>query len=204
MKTTGRVNGIISNIVIVKADGPVGQNEICYVWTGDTKMMAEVIKVIGDAAYVQVFDSTRGLKIGDRVEFEGHMLEVTLAPGLLSRNYDGLQNDLEKMDGLFIARGSITDPVDYDAEWEFSPLAKAGDTGKPDDGDKPSAGKPNDKGDKGNGLSKTGASTAPIIALAALALLTGGVNADPYGCSPHGCAGSARCGATPWPCSPHR
>ena len=60
MKTTGRVNGIISNIVIVKADGPVGQNEICYVWTGDTKMMAEVIKVIGDAAYVQVFDSTRG------------------------------------------------------------------------------------------------------------------------------------------------
>ena len=127
MKTTGRVNGIISNIVIVKADGPVGQNEICYVWTGDTKMMAEVIKVIGDAAYVQVFDSTRGLKIGDKVEFEGHMLEVTLAPGLLSRNYDGLQNDLEKMDGLFIARGSITDPVDYDAEWEFSPLAKAGD-----------------------------------------------------------------------------
>ena len=127
MKTTGRVNGIISNIVIVKADGAVGQNEICYVWAGDTKMMAEVIKVVGDAAYVQVFDSTRGLKIGDRVEFEGHMLEVTLAPGLLSRNYDGLQNDLEKMDGLFIARGSITDPVDYDAEWEFSPLAKVGD-----------------------------------------------------------------------------
>ena len=72
MKTTGRVNGIISNIVIVKADGAVAQNEICYVYAGDTRMMAEVIKVIGDAAYVQVFDSTRGLKIGDRVEFEGH------------------------------------------------------------------------------------------------------------------------------------
>ena len=127
MKTTGRVNGIISNIVIVKADGPVAQNEICYVWTGDTKMMAEVIKVIGDDAYVQVYDSTRGLKIGDRVEFEGHMLEATLAPGLLSRNYDGLQNDLEKMEGLFIARGSITEPVDFSAEWEFAPLAKAGD-----------------------------------------------------------------------------
>ena len=127
MKTTGRVNGIISNIVIVKADGAVGQNEICYVWAGDTKMMAEVIKVVGDAAYVQVFDSTRGLKIGDKVEFEGHMLEVTLAPGILSRNYDGLQNDLEKMDGLFIARGSITDPIDFSAEWEFTPLAKAGD-----------------------------------------------------------------------------
>ena len=127
MKTTGSVNGIISNIVIVKADGAVAQNEICYVHTGDTRMMAEVIKVIGDAAYVQVFDSTRGLKIGDRVEFEGHMLEATLAPGLLSRNYDGLQNDLEKMDGLFIARGSVTDPIDFEAEWEFTPLAAAGD-----------------------------------------------------------------------------
>ena len=127
MKTTGRVNGIISNIVIVKADGAVGQNEICYVYAGDTKMMAEVIKVIGDDAYVQVYDSTRGLKIGDKVEFEGHMLEATLAPGLLSRNYDGLQNDLEKMNGLFIERGSVTDPIDYNAEWEFKPLAKAGD-----------------------------------------------------------------------------
>ena len=127
MKTTGRVNGIISNIVIVKADGAVGQNEICHVYCGDTKMMAEVIKVIGDDAYVQVFDSTRGLKIGDRVEFEGHMLEATLAPGILSRNYDGLQNDLEKMESLFIERGSITDPVDFDKKWEFAPLAKAGD-----------------------------------------------------------------------------
>ena len=105
----------------------MGQNEICYVYAGNTRMMAEVIKVMGDDAYVQVFDSTRGLKIGDRVEFEGHMLEVTLAPGLLSRNYDGLQNDLEKMEGLFIARGSVTEPIDFAAEWEFKPLAKAGD-----------------------------------------------------------------------------
>ena len=127
MKTLGRVNGIISNIVIVKADGAVGQNEICYVYCGDTRMMAEVIKVIGDDAYVQVYDSTRGLKIGDKVEFVGHMLEATLAPGLLSRNYDGLQNDLEKMDGLFINRGSITDPIDFEKKWEFAPLAKAGD-----------------------------------------------------------------------------
>ncbi|MBO5801512.1 MAG: V-type ATP synthase subunit A [Alistipes sp.] len=127
MKTLGRVNGIISNIVIAKVDGPVGQNEICHVYCGDIRMMAEVIKVIGDEAYVQVYDSTRGLKIGDKVEFEGHMLEATLAPGLLSRNYDGLQNDLEKMDGLFINRGSITDPIDFDATWDFTPLAKAGD-----------------------------------------------------------------------------
>ncbi len=127
MKTLGRVNGIISNIVIAKVEGAVAQNEICYVYCGDIRMMAEVIKVIGDEAYVQVYDSTRGLKIGDKVEFEGHMLEATLAPGLLSRNYDGLQNDLEKMDGLFINRGSITDPIDFDSKWDFKPLAKVGD-----------------------------------------------------------------------------
>jgi V/A-type H+-transporting ATPase subunit A len=55
--------------------------------------MAEVIKVLGDLAYVQVFESTRNLKVGAPVEFQGHMLEVTLGPGILSKNYDGLQND---------------------------------------------------------------------------------------------------------------
>ena len=49
-------------------------------------------------------------------------------------------------------------------------LAKADDTGKPDDGDKPSAGKPNDKG---NGLSKTGASVA-VIGVAMLLLAAAG------------------------------
>ncbi len=127
MKTTGKVEGIISNIVTVLADGPVGQNEICYVTQGETRMMAEVIKVTGQRAFVQVYDSTRGLKVGDGVEFEGHMLEATLGPGILSRNYDGLQNDLAQMDGLFIERGSKTDPLDYQSSWNFTPLAQAGD-----------------------------------------------------------------------------
>ena len=43
MKTLGRVNGIISNIVIAKVDGAVAQNEICYVYCGETRMMAEVL-----------------------------------------------------------------------------------------------------------------------------------------------------------------
>ena len=62
--------------------------------------MAEVIKVVGTQVYVQVFESTRGLKVGAEAEFTGHMLEVTLGPGMLSKNYDGLQNDLDKMDGV--------------------------------------------------------------------------------------------------------
>ena len=127
MKTTGRISGITANLVTVKVDGPVGQNEICYIKMGDLQVMSEVIKVTGEKVYIQVFDSTRGMKVGDQVEFAGHLLEVTLGPGILSRNYDGLQNDLEKMESLFIERGSRTEPLDMESEWEFKPLAKAGD-----------------------------------------------------------------------------
>ncbi len=127
MTTKGKVTGIISNIVIVRTSGPVSQNEICRIALGDIDMMAEVIKVVGDDAYVQVFDSTRGLQTGAEVEFEGHLLEATLGPGILSKNYDGLQNDLAEMDGLFITRGQRTAPLDTKALWSFRPIAKAGD-----------------------------------------------------------------------------
>ena len=89
--------------------------------------MAEVIKVVGDLAYVQVFESTRGLKPGMPVEFQNHMLEVSLGPGLLSKNFDGLQNDLDKMTGVFLKRGEYTNPLEDDKKWSFTPLAKAGD-----------------------------------------------------------------------------
>lgn len=128
MKTKGKVTGIIANLVTVEADGPVAQNEICYIHRGETKLMAEVIKVTGKFAYVQVFESTRGLKVNDTVEFEGHMLEATLGPGLLSKNYDGLQHDLAKMEGVFLKAGDYTEALDYDVDWEFTPLAKPGDT----------------------------------------------------------------------------
>jgi len=127
MSTKGKVKGIISNLVIVGIEGPVAQNEICYIETGNTKLMAEVIKIIGENAYVQVFESTRGLQVGVSVEFVGHMLEVTLGPGLLSRNYDGLQNDLDKMTGVFLQRGQYTYPLDAEKLWEFKPIANAGD-----------------------------------------------------------------------------
>ncbi len=125
--TTGKVKGIIANLVTVVVDGPVSQNEICYITIGNTRLMAEVIKVIGDNVYVQVFESTRGLKVGNTVEFTGHMLEVTLGPGLLSRNYDGLQNDLDKLTGVFLQRGEYNFPLDEEKLWKFEPLAKVGD-----------------------------------------------------------------------------
>jgi V/A-type H+/Na+-transporting ATPase subunit A len=126
-KTTGKVVGIVANLVTVAVDGPVAQNEICFIAHNDERLMAEVIKVVGVNAYVQVFESTRGLRIGSTVAFETHMLEVTLGPGILSRNYDGLQNDLDKMDGVFLTRGEYTDPLNREVKWGFKPLAKAGD-----------------------------------------------------------------------------
>ncbi|MBE0638388.1 MAG: V-type ATP synthase subunit A [Bacteroidales bacterium] len=125
--TKGLVAGIIANLVIVDVDGPVSQNEICFIKLKGVPLMAEVIKVMGQKAYTQVFESTRNLRIGDTVEFAGHMLEATLGPGILSKNFDGLQNDLNKMEGVFLTRGEYTDPLDFESKWEFKPLSKAGD-----------------------------------------------------------------------------
>ena len=126
-KTTGKVTGIVSNLVTVEVDGPVAQNEICFIDVDGTDLMAEVIKVNGNTAAVQVFESTRGLKNGNKVVFENKMLEVTLGPGLLSSCYDGLQNNLTTMDGVFLKRGEYTDPLDREKLWDFTPIAKAGD-----------------------------------------------------------------------------
>ena len=125
--TKGTVSGVVSNMVTLRVDGPVLQGEICYIMTGGDRLMAEVIKVLGQDVYVQVFESTRGLKVGAKAEFTGHMLEIQLGPGMLSKNYDGLQNDLDKMEGVFLRRGQYTEPLDNERLWDFTPLAKVGD-----------------------------------------------------------------------------
>ena len=128
MSTKGKVTGIVSNLVTIEVDGPVAQNEICYIDLKGTRLMAEVIKITGKNAYVQVFESTRGLYVGCTAEFTGHMLEVTLGPGMLSKNYDGLQSDLDAMDGVFLKRGDYTPALDASKKWKFTPLAKVGNT----------------------------------------------------------------------------
>ncbi|MCL2727096.1 MAG: V-type ATP synthase subunit A [Bacteroidales bacterium] len=128
MKTKGKVVNIIANLVTVQVNAPVAQNEICYIELEGVRLMAEVIKVIGDKVFVQVFESTRGLTVGCEATFEGHMLEVILGPGILSRNYDGLQHNLETMEGVFLKRGEYTIPLDLEAQWTFTPCAKEGDS----------------------------------------------------------------------------
>ena len=127
MKTKGIVTGIVSNLVTVEVDGPVAENELCYITLDGTPLLAEVIKVSGNKASVQVFESTRGLKNSDPVEFEGRMLEVTLGPGLLSSVYHGLQNNLATMEDVFLKRGEYTEPINREKLWDFTPLAKPGD-----------------------------------------------------------------------------
>lgn len=127
MPTKGKVKGIVSNLVTVSVDGAVSQNEICFIELGSEKLMAEVLKVNGSDVFVQVFESTRGLKIDNEVTFEGHMLEVILGPGLLSKNFDGLQNDLNKLTGIFLKRGERNFPLDEDKKWNFKPIAQVGD-----------------------------------------------------------------------------
>lgn len=126
--STGKVAGIIANLVIVQFQGAVAQNEVCFIHHPEASLMAEVIKVMGDKAYVQAFESTRSLRIGMPVEFRGHLLEATLGPGVLSQIYDGLMHDLHTMTGVFLQRGEYTSSLDLERLWAFQPTASEGST----------------------------------------------------------------------------
>lgn len=102
------------------------QNEICYVKLGEKSLMAEVIKITGKRAFAQLFERSTSLKLNDDVEFSGELLEVDLGPGILSKNFDGLQNDLEAMSGTFIETGQKNVTIDLNAVYTFTPLAKKG------------------------------------------------------------------------------
>lgn len=124
--TKGKITAILSNLLQVEVDGPIRQNEICYVLKAGEELMAEVIKINGNIAFAQLFEAGSGLKAGDPVRFSGELLEVSLGPGLLSKNFDGLQNDLEAMPGSFIQAGQRTPALDLDEEYEFAPLIEPG------------------------------------------------------------------------------
>jgi len=125
--TKGKVTGIISNLVIVETDGHIAQNEICYIVMVEERLLSEVIKVSCMNIFIQSFESTRGLKVGSEVEFTGGMLEVEMGPGLLEKIFDGLQNDLQKFESLFLKRGQYTRALNTGSKWDFVPIAKVGD-----------------------------------------------------------------------------
>lgn len=130
----GHITGINGNMITALFDGTVTQNEVGFAVRGQERLKAEVIRVRNNTAFLQVFESTKGLKVGDEVEFSGELLSVTLGPGLLGQIYDGLQNPLPELAekyGFFLPRGVILNALDEKKAWEFTPLAKPGDTVRP-------------------------------------------------------------------------
>ena len=100
------------------------QNEVAFAKVGDTRLKCEVIRVRGNRADLQVFESTNGLKVGDEVEFTDELLSVELGPGLLKQVYDGLQNPLNllaEQSGFFLKRGLYLRALDRDVKWAFTP-----------------------------------------------------------------------------------
>ena len=130
IKGKGKVVSIIGNMISVKCLDNIIQNEVAYVVMKDKRLKAEVIKIEGDIAFLQVFEYTKGIKIGDIVEFSGQLLSVQLGPGLLGQIYDGLQNPLPliaKEFGFFLPVGIERDALNNEKNWDFTPSVAKGD-----------------------------------------------------------------------------
>lgn len=128
---TGKVLRAFGNLLQVRFEGSIRQGEICMVKVSPSETLkAEVIEIVGDVAKIQVFEDTRGVKLGTEVEFVCHLLEAELGPGLLTSIVDGLQNPLEQVanaTGLFLSRGVYLPPLDRKKHWDYVPTAKVGD-----------------------------------------------------------------------------
>ncbi len=130
MKATGNVVTAFGNLLQVRFEGDIRQGEMAMVHLPNgIPLKAEVIEIVGDLAKIQVYEDTRGVEMGTPVEFEAHLLEVELGPGLLSSIFDGLQNPLEKVAdaaGLYLKRGVYIPPLDRKHRWEYRPVAEVG------------------------------------------------------------------------------
>ncbi|HAB99621.1 MAG TPA: V-type ATP synthase subunit A, partial [Parachlamydiales bacterium] len=126
----GQVVQAFGNLLHVRFEGNIRQGEMARVRVGDESLLAEVIEIAGNEAKLQVFEDTRGIKLHTPVEFNGHLLEAELGPGLLSSIFDGLQNPLEDVareTGVYLQRGVYMPPLDRTKLWGFTPTAKVGD-----------------------------------------------------------------------------
>jgi len=128
--TEGFVTAVNGNMVSVNTDGIVSMNEVAYIETGGRSLKSEVIRIRGSSVQMQVYEITRGIRVGDKVRFTDELLSVELGPGLLGQIYDGLQNPLPEIAeriGYFLEPGLYVKALPRDAKWHFTPLAKEGD-----------------------------------------------------------------------------
>ncbi|MBO6757280.1 MAG: V-type ATP synthase subunit A [Roseibium sp.] len=125
-------------------DAPLIKNEVVYIIPHGPErdgkpreyLKAEVLRVRGKTAEAQVFESTVGVRVGDKVIQSGEMLSVALGPGLLGTVFDGLQNplaDIAAEHGFFLPRGVLTNALDGTRKWAFEPKVKSGDQVKAGD-----------------------------------------------------------------------
>ena len=114
----------------VKASGFSAGKMYEVVQVGEEKLIGEIIKLTGDLAFVQTYESTSNLRPGEPVTGTGQPLSTTLGPGMIGTIYDGMQRPLDviaKKAGAFITRGVTADSIPFDKEWEFTPTVKKGD-----------------------------------------------------------------------------
>jgi V/A-type H+/Na+-transporting ATPase subunit A len=114
----------------VRADGMSSTKMYETVEVGESKLIGEVLRLTGDTAFIQVYESTSGLKPGEPVVGSGQPLSVLLGPGIIGKIYDGIQRPLEDIaqkSGPFIGRGVITTPVDMKKKYRFVSSVKKGD-----------------------------------------------------------------------------
>ena len=125
----GKVFKAFGNLLQVRFDGNIRQGEVAMVKLGGIELKSEVIEIVGSEAKIQVYEDTRGIKLGTEVEFTGWLLEAELGPGLLSTVFDGLQSPLEEVAnaaGLFLPRGLYVPALDRQRRWDYEPSAKVG------------------------------------------------------------------------------
>ncbi len=118
----------------VRADGMAAAKMYETVTVGNAKLIGEVIRLTGDVAFIQVYESTSGLTPGEPVVGTGNPLSVLLGPGIIGQIYDGIQRplkELSKKSGSFIGRGIVTTPVDMTKKYHFIPTASVGDSIEP-------------------------------------------------------------------------
>jgi V/A-type H+/Na+-transporting ATPase subunit A len=133
----GRIVTVYGNMVTAEVEGIVRQNAVAYCKRADgVKLMSEIIRVRGKLVDMQVFELTRGLKVGDEVEITDELLSVELGPGLIGMVYDGLQNPLAEMaiqHGNFLTPGHYLKALNREKLWDFTPVASIGSSVKASD-----------------------------------------------------------------------
>ena len=122
---------------VIRASGPTavadrmaGARLYDVVYVGKEGLLGEIIRLDGDTAFIQVYEDTIGLAVGDSIEVTGKPLTVELGPGIMGAVLDGIQRPLEKIreqSGHFIARGIKVPAIDRELTWDFVPTIKSGD-----------------------------------------------------------------------------